>query len=72
MTSACPEMTDAAAIEMVCCDEPHWRSTVRPGTDSGQPAPRTAMRPMLPVCMPTLLTLPQYTSSTIAGSIPVR
>ena len=52
-----PAMTLAAAI-IACCDEPHWRSTVTPGTDSGQPAARTAMRARSSVCSPTWLTAP--------------
>ena len=65
-------MTPAAAKCTACWDEPHWRSTVTPGTDSGQPAPSTALRAMSKVCSPTWLTQPQITSSTTAGSIPVR
>ena len=41
-----------------------------PGTDSGQPAASTALRPMLNVCSPTWDTQPQITSSTTAGSMP--
>ena len=37
-TSYWPESSPAAAKWMDCWDEPHWRSTVVPGTDSGQPA----------------------------------
>src|SRR5207245_985661 len=48
--SACPEITAAAAVEMACCDDPHWRSMVNPGIDSGQPAASTAIRPILPDC----------------------
>ena len=65
-------MTPAAAKCTACWDEPHWRSTVTPGTDSGQPAPSTALRAMSKVCSPTWLTQPQITSSTTAGSIPER
>ena len=32
-----PAMTAWAAKWMACCAEPHWRSTVVPGTDSGKP-----------------------------------
>src|SRR5690242_14200721 len=57
---------------MDCWDEPHWRSTVVPGTDSGQPAPSTAIRATLRPCWPTCWTQPQITSSTTAGSKPFR
>src|SRR5580693_1403710 len=56
-------MTLAAAKLTACCDEPHWRSTVTPGTDSGQPAPTTAVRAISKVCSPTWLTQPQTTSA---------
>ena len=52
--------------------EPHWRSTVVPGTSSGQPAARTALRAMLTPCFPTCMTQPMTTSSTMPGSMPVR
>src|SRR3954454_2368154 len=71
-TSAWPLMTVAAAKATACCDEPHWRSTVVPGTASGQPAASAALRAMLNVCSPTWLTQPQMTSSTTAGSMPER
>ena len=65
-------MTVAAAKATACWDEPHCRSIVVPGTDSGQPAASGALRPMLKVCSPTWLTQPQKTSSTTAGSMPDR
>src|SRR3712207_7861035 len=71
-TSAWPLTTGAAAKATACWEDPHWRSIVVPGTDSGQPAARTALRPMLNVCSPTWLTQPQNTSSTTAGSMPDR
>ena len=40
-------MTPWAAKWADCCDDPHWRSTVVAGTDSGNPAASTALRPML-------------------------
>ena len=40
-------MTPWAAKWADCCDEPHWRSMVVAGTDSGKPAASTALRPML-------------------------
>ena len=55
-TSYWPDTTPAAA---------KW-------TDCGQPAASTALRPMSKVCSPTWLTQPQITSSTTAGSRPVR
>src|SRR3954447_23049671 len=71
-TSYCPEITPAAAKCTACWDDPHCRSSVVPGTDSGQPAPSTALRATLRACSPTWLTTPQTTSSTTAGSTPVR
>src|SRR5918998_953486 len=71
-TSAWPLITVAAAKATACWEEPHCRSIVVPGTDSGQPAASTALRPMLKVCSPTWLTQPQKTSSTTAGSRPDR
>src|SRR3954463_15632035 len=71
-TSACPLTTAAAAKATACCEEPHCRSMVVPGTDSGQPAASAASRPTLPACSPTWLTQPQKTSSTTAGSRPAR
>ena len=49
-TSYWPESSPAAAKCTACWDEPHWRSTVVPGTDSGQPAASTAIRPRRPRC----------------------
>src|SRR5580693_7366517 len=66
--SYAPAMTPWAAKCTACCDEPHWRSTVVPGTDSGQPAASTALRPMLKDCSATCMTQPMITSSTWAGS----
>ena len=33
--SCVPDITPCAAKWIACCAEPHWRSTVVPGTDSG-------------------------------------
>ncbi len=44
--SYAPAITPCAAKWTDCCDEPHCRSIVVPGTVSGQPAPSTALRPM--------------------------
>src|ERR1700679_2813396 len=38
------------------------------GTDSGQPAAKTALRPTLKACSPTWDTQPMMTSSTMLGS----
>ena len=43
-----------------------------PGTLSGQPAAKTALRPMLVDCSPVCITQPITTSSMMPGSIPVR
>jgi len=40
--SYAPEMTPWAAKCTACWEEPHWRSTVVAGTDSGSPAERAA------------------------------
>src|SRR3954469_24359525 len=71
-TSAWPLITVAAAKATACWEEPHCRSIVVPGTDSGQPAASAASRPTLPACSPTWLTQPQKTSSTTPGSRPAR
>src|SRR5438105_14601275 len=55
-----------------CIDEPHCRSTVVPHTPSGHPATSGAIRPMFQPCSPTCVTQPICTSSTSAGSRPVR
>src|SRR6478609_1396868 len=57
---------------MACWLEPHWRSTVVAGTDSGKPAARTALRPTLNACSPTCPTQPAITSSMSAGSSLLR
>src|SRR3989442_11546443 len=71
-TSYAPAITPCAAKCAACCDEPHWRSTVVPGTDSGNPAARAAARPTLPDWSPICITQPTITSSTTAGSSPFR
>ena len=65
-------MTPWAAKWADCCDEPHWRSMVVAGTDSGQPAASTALRPTLRAWLPTCMTQPMITSSTRAGSRSLR
>ncbi len=71
-TSAVPDMTAWAAKCTACCDEPHWRSTVVPGTCSGSPAASQAVRAMSPACGPMASRQPMTTSSTAPGSMPVR
>src|SRR5215470_15717501 len=68
--SSWPDHTAAAALKFVCIDEPHWRSTVVPGTVSGQPATIGTMRPMFQPCSPTCVTQPSWTSSISPGSTP--
>ena len=41
-------------MKLVCIDEPHWRSTVVPHTDSGQPATIGTIRPMFQPWLPDL------------------
>ena len=71
-TSCAPEITWATAKSTACWLDPQARLTVVPGMDSGQPAASTANRPMLDDWSPTWPTQPQITSSTTAGSMPVR
>ena len=42
--SCVPDMTAWAAKCTACCEEPHWRSMVTPGTLSGRPADSQAFR----------------------------
>src|SRR5437660_317918 len=62
-------MTPWAAKWADCWEDPHWRSTLVPTTDSGNPAARAALRPMFRPCSPVCMTQPMITSSTSAGSI---
>ena len=62
--SAVPDMIACAPKEMACWLEPHWRSTVTPGTSSGKPAASHDRRAMLPACGPIASTQPAMTSST--------
>ena len=39
-------MIAVAALKFVCIEEPHWRSTVVPATETGQPAVSGTLRPM--------------------------
>ena len=73
ITMSCtPAMTAWAAKAAACCDEPHCRSMVVAGTDSGNPAASVALRPMLRPWAPTCDTHPMITSSTRAGSRSLR
>ena len=47
-TSAVPDITACAAKCTACCDEPHCRSTVTPGTSDGSPAASQHVRAMSP------------------------
>src|SRR5215468_8365246 len=69
--SAVPDMTPCAAKCTACCEDPHWRSMVTPGTDSGRPADNQAVRAISIACGPTCDTQPMTTSSTADGSTPV-
>ncbi len=71
-TSWVPDMIAWAPKWMACWLDPHWRSTVVPGTPSGIPAASHADRAMLPAWGPIASTQPKITSSTTSGSIPVR
>ena len=62
--SYAPLITPCAAKWMACWLDPHWRSTVVPGTLSGKPAARTALRPTFRACSPAWITHPTMTSST--------
>ena len=65
-TSCVPLITACAAKWIACCDEPHWRSTVVPGTLIGRFDESTTLRQV--GSAPTWLTQPQMTSSTTEGS----
>ncbi len=71
-TSLVPDITACAAKCTACWDEPHWRSTVVPGTCSGSPAASQQVRAMSPAWPPMVSTQPKTTSSTAAGSMPLR
>ena len=70
--SVVPDITACAAKCTACCDDPHWRSTVVPGTSSGRPATSQHVRAMSPACGPIVSTQPNTTSSTAAGSTSTR
>ena len=70
--SCVPDITAWAAKWTACWDDPHCRSMVTPGTLSGRPADSQAFLATSKVCGPICETHPMITSSTAAGSIPVR
>ena len=59
-------------MKFVCIDEPHWRSTVVPHTETGQPAVSATLRPMFQACSSTCVTQPHWRSSICAGSTSFR
>ena len=73
MTTSCvPLITACAAKCSACCELPHCRSMLTAGTLSGSDEAITMLRPMWKLCSPTWLTQPAITSSTAAGSMPLR
>jgi hypothetical protein len=62
-TSWVPLITAWAAKCRACWLEPHWRSTVVPGTLSGRPAASQEVRAMSPAWEPMVSTQPKITSS---------
>ena len=67
-----PEAISAAAVATADCAEPQRRSIVIAGTSTGKPACSQALRAMLRDCSPNGAVQPAMTSSTSAGSMPVR
>src|SRR5215213_2479932 len=67
-----PAMIPWAANCTACWEEPHWRSMVVAGTSSGSPAASQALRATFTDCSPIWDTQPRITSSTSAGSTPLR
>ncbi|MCY1351103.1 hypothetical protein D9M69_373590 [compost metagenome] len=62
-TSWVPLITAWAAKCTACCDEPHWRSMVVPGTAWSRPAASQQVRAMSPASGPMVSTQPKITSS---------
>lgn len=62
--TAVPESTAWAAKCSARWEEPHWRSTVTPGTSCGSPAASQHVRATSPARGPTVSTQPKITSST--------
>jgi hypothetical protein len=71
-SSIAPELTAIAAKLMACRPEAQKRFSETAETLSGQPAARTALRATFAPCSPTCDTAPTITSSTSAGSNPLR
>ncbi len=69
-TSAAPALIMWLAIVMALIPEAHKRLTVMPGTLTGRPASKEAMRATLRFSSPAPLALPRMTSSTADGSMP--
>ena len=67
----CPHMTSLAAKWAACCDEPHCRSIVTPGTSRADRPTATGARDVERL-RPDRSTQPKITSSTVAGSMPER
>ena len=70
--SASPVSIVREPIIAASSDEPHSRLTDVPGTETGRPANRDAMRATLRLSSPAPLALPSTTSSTSPGSRSVR
>jgi hypothetical protein len=71
-SSPSPARMACMALRTASSPEPQSRFTVCPGTVTGSPASRLAMRPTLRLSSPAWLAQPKITSSTVDGSIPVR
>ena len=67
-TSMPSTMICLAAVAMAMRPEAHWRSMVWPGTVTGKPAARAALRAKFMPAVPLLSTVPMTTSSTSAPS----
>ena len=67
-TSASPTATARDPSMTASMPEPHSRFTVAPGTVTGKPASRVAIRATLRLSSPAPLASPRYTSSTETGS----
>src|SRR5581483_11075921 len=72
ITSFVPLITAWAAKWMACCEEPHWRAMVVPGSSSGRPAASQHVRAMSPAWGPMASRHPKKTSSTASGSRSLR
>src|SRR6058998_2188777 len=70
--SPSPALIACAALATAWSPEPHSRFTVWPGTSTGRPARRSAMRATLRLSSPAWFVQPRITSSIVSGSTPVR